>query len=227
MQALELQNLSFRFSPGADIFFGLNAGFDSGQIYLIDGEHGSGRSTLMRILAGLLRPTDGAYLIEGVDFTKLSFEESVSIRRQFGVAFEFGGLLANLSTVENLRLPLVYHGDVSEDVVQERVESVIELLGLEQIRDHRPAVLSPALRKVVSVARALITHPRFVLLDHPFDGLQESKIEQLLRLIQQHRNVSGLSVLILTGSHPALKRELTPVSMRIHQQKLLTQGEVQ
>jgi ABC-type transporter Mla maintaining outer membrane lipid asymmetry ATPase subunit MlaF len=146
----------------------------------------------MRLLAGLEEPSEGAYLINGEDFSALNFAQFSSWQRRIGFGFEFGGLLSNKTVEQNLMLPFFYHRNLSPHDAENRVAEYLEHFGLMRVKDRRPAACSGGNRKAAVLARALITWPEFLLLDHPTAGLDEKGISTLQSLIALHQNERGL-----------------------------------
>jgi phospholipid/cholesterol/gamma-HCH transport system ATP-binding protein len=143
------------------------SGAVSGQVVVIRGAQGAGRSTLMQILAGLLTPTSGSYLINSAPVENMSFEEFLPFRLRMGYGFDTGGLLSNRTLFENLVLPLNYHNICSPQEAERRVLALMERFQLVDFKDLRVAYVSASLRKTTVLIRSIIMNPEILFLDDP------------------------------------------------------------
>ena len=148
--------------------------FPAGEVVHIKSPEGAGKSTLLQILAGLLIPSSGNYLINGVDVVQMSFEEFLPYRLKIGFTFDYGGLINNRTIFDNLMLPLVYHKLITYEEAKIRVDDVIERFDLVKFRNERPAHVPGRVRKLAVLLRALVVHPEMLLLDDPSVGLGEA-----------------------------------------------------
>ncbi len=174
------------------VFKDLNYNFDLDQNVLFEGRLGSGRSSLMKLLAGLLMPTTGSYFINDCDVTKMSFEEFLPYRLFIGYAFDYGGLLANRSLKDNLLIPLIYHALLTPSEAEARVKQMIDIFKITGHENQRPASVSGAMRKATVVARSFILRPELLILDDPFVGLDDEQGKNIVDLILEHRKSYGL-----------------------------------
>lgn len=154
--------------------------------------NGDGKSQFLRLLAGLDDPAEGHIYFNELNVTEMEFAEFAPIQKRIGYGFEYGGLLSNRTIAQNLMLPFFYHRDLSPEDAQKRVDEMLEVFALTRVRDRRPATCSGSNRKVACVARALITWPELLLLDHPTAGLDECAVRSLQRLIALHKEERGL-----------------------------------
>ena len=145
---LNFTNMSFSDENGICLFQDLNFDFPLNETVLIRGEAGSGKSLLLKLMAGLLLPTSGAYYINGVNVSEQCFNEFLPYRLAIGYSFENGGLVGNKSLRENLRLPLEYHQIMGDQAADERVDELIESFGLERVQNRRPHDLSGSYKRL-------------------------------------------------------------------------------
>jgi putative ABC transport system ATP-binding protein len=175
---------------------GVSVGFERGRFSAIMGPSGSGKSTLMHILAGLDRPTSGTVTIEGTDLTGLDDAALTKLRRdKLGFVFQFFNLIPVLTAEENMVLPLSIAGEKADP---EWLQSLIDTVGLDDRRTHRPAELSGGQQQRVAVARALASKPAVVFADEPTGNLDSKSSEEVLRLLRQSVDDLGQTVVMVT-----------------------------
>jgi putative ABC transport system ATP-binding protein len=167
-----------------------------GELTAVMGPSGSGKSTLMHILAGLDMPTTGTVSIEGIDITKLGDTELTKLRREhIGFIFQFFNLLPMLTAEENIVLPLELAG---RKLDKTWVDEVIEKVGLDDRRTHRPAELSGGQQQRVAIARALISKPTVVFADEPTGNLDSSTSAEILDLLRDSVSSYGQTTVMVT-----------------------------
>jgi putative ABC transport system ATP-binding protein len=165
-----------------DALRGVTLGVPRGQFTAVMGPSGSGKSTLMHILAGLDLPTSGTVEIDGRDITTMDDKELTLLRRRhIGFVFQFFNLLPMLSAEENVVLPLSIAG-VKPD--PEKLEGVLEQVGIADRRTHRPAELSGGQQQRVAIARALVTEPTVLFADEPTGNLDSKTGDEILALMR-------------------------------------------
>ena len=206
VSAVETQEVEKRYGPVRalrDVSFSV----PEGTVTLVAGPNGAGKSTLLRILACLTRPTSGLIRILGRDpFRK----DGPALRSELGWLGPEPGLYADLTVEENLAFVARLHGSDSG-----RVESVLEELGLAAMRHRRARTLSQGYRRRTGLARALLHQPRILLLDEPWNGLDEEASERLTKVLKEHRARGG-TVLVAAHAVPAA-RELADQVLRLEQ----------
>jgi putative ABC transport system ATP-binding protein len=191
--------VSRRFGEGqaaVDALVDVSIGFERGRFTAIMGPSGSGKSTLMHILAGLDRPTSGVVELDGVEITRLDDSELTKLRRdKLGFVFQFFNLLPVLTAEENLLLPLSIAGRKPD---QAWLDRLVQTVGLEDRRSHRPSELSGGQQQRVAVARALVSKPAVVFADEPTGNLDSRASEDVLRLLRQAVDDFGQTVIMVT-----------------------------
>jgi putative ABC transport system ATP-binding protein len=175
---------------------GVSLAVPSGQFTAVMGPSGSGKSTLMHMLAGLDRPTSGRVMVGGEDITEMSDKELTLLRRRrIGFIFQFFNLLPVLTAEENIRLPLSIAGRKQDE---RWIDSVIERVGLDDRRSHRPAELSGGQQQRVAIARALVSEPTVLLADEPTGNLDSKTSAEVLDLLRETVAEYGQTTLMVT-----------------------------
>ena len=175
---------------------GVTVGFERGRFSAIMGPSGSGKSTLMHILAGLDRPTSGSVTLDDVEITDLDDADLTRLRRdKLGFIFQFFNLLPVLTAEENVVLPLSIAGEKPD---AEWIERLIDTVGLDDRRTHRPAELSGGQQQRVAVARALASKPAVVFADEPTGNLDSKSSEEVLGLLRRSVDELGQTVVMVT-----------------------------
>lgn len=178
---------------------GVNLQIQRGEFVAVMGSSGSGKSTLMNMLGCLDRPTDGHYLLDGVDVSKLNRNELAVIRNgKLGFVFQSFNLLARTSALENVELPL-YYGKKRHSSAQmrEKAHKVLDLVGLGKRGDHHPSQLSGGQQQRVAIARALIHDPEVLLADEPTGNLDTRTSVEIMGLFQK-LNDAGITIIMVT-----------------------------
>ena len=186
---IEISNLTKVYGAGGiavQALDGVSLTISSGEFAAIMGPSGSGKSTLMNILGALDRPTEGSYVLDGEDISRLSKSELAQIRnKKLGFVFQSFNLLPRLSAFENVRLPLLYDPEFlwSDEELEERAMAALASVGLAERADHRPNELSGGQRQRVAIARALIAQPPVILADEPTGNLDTRSSEEIMQIL--------------------------------------------
>jgi putative ABC transport system ATP-binding protein len=192
-------NLSKRYGQGdAQVEALRNVSLDIEEAHLtaIMGPSGSGKSTLMHLLAGLDQPSEGTVSIAGVEISSMSDAELTKLRRQhIGFVFQFFNLLPMLNAEENVVLPLQIAG-VKPD--REWVEELLQTVGIDGRRTHRPSELSGGQQQRVSIARALVTRPTVLFADEPTGNLDSTTSQDVLALLRHSVDEYGQTTVMVT-----------------------------
>lgn len=175
------------------VFEDLSCAFPPGKISVVLGGSGSGKSTILRLLSGLIRPLSGRIVVDGEDICALPEREMRRVRQKIGMLFQGGALLDSLTVFENLALPLREHGRPSAAEIREEIDDRLAAVGLSDIDSLLPNQLSGGMRKRVALARAIIMKPMILLCDEPFSGLDPittRRVEALLVDINERRGIT-------------------------------------
>ena len=194
---IELRDVHIAFE-GQEVLRGIDLSVLTGEILTIMGGSGSGKSVLLRLLAGLIKPDRGEIYIDGTDTVPLDEDEMLSFRRRMGVVFQQAALFDSMSVADNIAYPLREHAMLEEDAVQMRVAELLEVVGLPGIQGKFPAELSGGMRKRVGIARALALKPAIVLYDEPTSGLDPGNAKLISQLIVQVAEAFGTTSIVVS-----------------------------
>ncbi len=185
---------------------------EDGEIYGIIGLSGAGKSSLLRCINMLERPTSGSVEIEGVDMTALSDSQIREKRKKIGMVFQHFNLLMNSTVFENIAFPMKI-AKKSKDEIRERVESLLEIVNLSHKANSYPAQLSGGEKQRVGIARALANSPDILLCDEATSALDPSTTDSILSLIRDINNELGITVVIITHEMDVIKKVCTRVAV--------------
>lgn len=200
-KVIELKDLYKSYELGKDrvsVLRGINFTVKKGEYVGVMGVSGSGKTTFLNLLGLLDLPTEGSYLLEGVQTNSLKDKELARLRnKRIGFIFQNFNLFGYLSVRQNIEVPLVY-GNVARAKRKEIAEELAEKLGLSHRLKHLPGELSGGERQRVAIARALSTKPAFLLADEPTGNLDEKTGEDVLALFEELNNEVGTTIVFVT-----------------------------
>ena len=199
MELMQIQHLSKVYGQGEnqgragdDISFTV----EKGECLAIIGPSGSGKSTLLHILGGVDRPTSGKVFVDGQDvYAQNEDQLAIFRRRQVGLIYQFYNLIPVLNVVENMTLPVLMDG---RQVNQERLEELLDVLGLRGREKHLPNQLSGGQQQRVSIGRALMNAPAVVLADEPTGNLDSKNSQEIVELLKMSNKKYGQTLVIIT-----------------------------
>jgi phospholipid/cholesterol/gamma-HCH transport system ATP-binding protein len=169
-----------------------------GETKVLLGVSGSGKSTILKLVLGLVKPDAGRIFVLGQEITRMPEEELFALRRQIGIVFQESALFDSLTVRENVAYRLLEEHSVPPEEIDQRVREVLRFVDLEQTMQLMPAELSGGMRRRVAIARALITRPEVLLYDSPTAGLDPVTSTRIIELIVKQRDVYHNSSLLVT-----------------------------
>ncbi len=215
---IEIQDLYY--SRGQrPIFKGLDLVIKRGKVTAIMGPSGTGKTTLLRLITRQLRPDSGSILIDGVDIAKLNQKQLYVMRRRFGMLFQNGALLTDLSVFENVAFPLREHTKLPNRLIRHIVLTKLHAVGLRGAADMMPTELSGGMARRVALARAMVMDPEILIYDEPFVGLDPISMGVIVRLVRKMNDALGITSILV--SHDV--QEIATVADCSH---LLADGKV-
>jgi phospholipid/cholesterol/gamma-HCH transport system ATP-binding protein len=181
--AVRLEQIRKAFN-GVPVLRGVDLEVSRGSTVTVMGGSGSGKTVLLRLTAGLIKPDSGRIMTLGVDITPLRESALLPIRRRMGFVFQGAALFDSLTVYENVAYPLREHASLPETEVAERVHQHLARVGLHDVDAKLPAELSGGMRKRVGIARALVLGPELVLYDEPTAGLDPTNARLITELVE-------------------------------------------
>jgi phospholipid/cholesterol/gamma-HCH transport system ATP-binding protein len=168
-----------------------------GETKIVMGGSGTGKSTILKLVLGLIKPQGGRILIDGDDIIEMKEAELTAVRKKIGMVFQDGALFDSLSVYENVGFRLFEQG-LPEDEIEEAVRRMLRFVNLEHTMFMRPSELSGGMRRRVGIARALVGSPKLILFDEPTAGLDPPTARTILELAMKLRDLEGVSSIFVT-----------------------------
>jgi phospholipid/cholesterol/gamma-HCH transport system ATP-binding protein len=219
-----IQVTGLRRSFGAQaVLRGLDLEVGSGEILVVIGRSGGGKSVLLKHLIGLLRPDAGHILVDGVDITRLARSALDRIRERYGVVFQGGALFDSMSVYDNVAFPLREKTSLRAADIRQRVEEKLAQVGLEGMGAKNPAEISGGMRKRVAIARALVTEPEVVFFDEPTTGLDPILVNTIHHLIVELHRKFRFTAVVVSHEIPEIFRIADRVAM-LHEGVIVDSG---
>jgi len=201
---------------GRRVIDDLSVGFPRGGISVILGGSGSGKSTILRLIGGLIRPTAGRVLIDGQDITDLSERRLYQLRRKLGMLFQGGALLDSSTVFDNLALPLREQTRMTAGQIADEVHATLAAVGVSDVDRLLPGQLSGGMLRRVALARAILRKPGILLCDEPFSGLDPASTKRIESLLTGINRQWGMTMIVVSHHIPS--------TMRMAQRILLLMG---
>lgn len=181
----------------------INLTINSGEFVSIMGPSGSGKSTLLYLIGGLDKPTSGSIQINGRELAVMKDrDQSILRRRDLGFVFQFYNLIPNLNVEENIMLPVLLDGKKMK-AHRQKLEEILEVVGLSDRRHHTPRELSGGQQQRVAIARALINEPEIILADEPIGNLDSKTGQEIMKLLKKINQEHRKTIVQVTHSNEA------------------------
>jgi phospholipid/cholesterol/gamma-HCH transport system ATP-binding protein len=195
---VELDGVTFGYDRRRPVLKGIDMKIPRGKVVAIMGGSGSGKTTILRLIGGQLRPQAGKVIVAGQSVPDLDREGLYALRRRLGMLFQFGALFTDLSVFENIAFPLREHTDLPEDMIRDLVLMKLNAVGLRGAAMLKPSELSGGMGRRVSLARAVALDPMLVMYDEPFAGLDPISLGVIGQLIRQMNDALGITSVVVT-----------------------------
>lgn len=206
-----------------EIFSGLNLAIPRGRITAIMGPSGTGKTTLLRLITGQIKPERGQVLFDGIDVAHLKLRELYALRRRMGMLFQNGALLTDMNVFENVAFPLREHTKLPQSLIRHLVLTKLQAVGLRGAAHLTPAELSGGMARRVALARAMATDPDVLIYDEPFTGLDPISMGMIVRLVRQMNNALGITSIVVSHDVEELA-ELADMSFILAGGKVAAKG---
>lgn len=202
---IEIHGLRFS-TAGRIIFDDLSLTVPRGRITAIMGPSGTGKTTLLRMITGQLRPASGRVVVAGQEVPKLKRADLFRLRRRMGMLFQNSALLTDDTVFENVAFPVREHTRLPEELIRNLVLTKLQAVGLRGAARLMPAQLSGGMARRVALARAMVLDPELLLYDEPFSGLDPISMGMVLRLIKVNNDVLGVTSVVVSHDVEEINR---------------------
>jgi phospholipid/cholesterol/gamma-HCH transport system ATP-binding protein len=194
---LKISNLSYYRGERA-IFKDLSLTIPKGKVTAVMGPSGTGKTTLLKLIGGQLRPAAGSIEFEGQNIHQLSTKELYKLRRKMGMLFQSGALFTHLTVFENVAFPIREHTQLPEPIIRAMVLMKLEAVGLRGAHQLMPSELSGGMARRAALARAIALDPLMVMYDEPFAGQDPISMGVVVKLISQFNKALGLTSIVVS-----------------------------
>jgi len=195
--AVELADVTFGYDRHP-VLMGISMTIPRGKVVAIMGGSGCGKTTILRLIGGQLRPRSGRVMVAGQSVPDLDREELYAMRRKFGMLFQFGALFTDMSVYENIAFALREHTDLPEELIRDLVLMKLHAVGLRGAAQLMPTELSGGMARRVALARAIALDPMLVMYDEPFAGLDPISLGVVGQLIRRLNDALGITSVVVT-----------------------------
>jgi phospholipid/cholesterol/gamma-HCH transport system ATP-binding protein len=196
--AVQLTDVSFGYDRRRPVLRGIDMTIPRGKLVAIMGGSGCGKTTILRLIGGQLRPQRGSITVAGQDVLSLDRDALFALRRKIGMLFQFGALFTDMSVFENIAFPLREHTELPEELVRDLVLMKLNAVGLRGAAQLRPSELSGGMSRRVALARAIALDPMLVMYDEPFAGLDPISLGIVGQLIRNLNDALGSTSVVVT-----------------------------
>ena len=196
--AVRLTGVTFGYDRRRPVLSGIDLTIPRGRLVAIMGGSGSGKTTILRLIGGQLRPQAGTVEVDGNDVAALDRDALFALRRRIGMLFQFGALFTDMSVFENIAFPLREHTELQEELIHDLVLMKLNAVGLRGAAQLRPAELSGGMARRVALARAIALDPMLVMYDEPFAGLDPISLGIVGQLIRKLNDALGITSIVVT-----------------------------
>jgi phospholipid/cholesterol/gamma-HCH transport system ATP-binding protein len=222
---VELRNIRLRFED-KKVLDDVSLTVEPRDRLVVMGQSGSGKSTILRLILGILQPNAGSVFFKQFEISRLNRRKLQRVRTQIGMVYQYSALLSSRNVRDNVALPLEELTTKTRDEIDRIVDEKLEMVGMSGAKNEAPSELSGGMRKRVSLARALVMEPELILFDEPSAGLDPviaTVIDELIISLTESSNVTSI---IVTHEMDSAFRVATKMAM-LYQGKIIEQGETQ
>jgi phospholipid/cholesterol/gamma-HCH transport system ATP-binding protein len=196
--AVALRGVVFGYDRRRPVLKGVDMQIPRGKVVAIMGGSGCGKTTILRLIGGQLRPQAGEVVVAGREVPKLTRDELFALRRRIGMLFQFGALFTDMSVFENVAFPLRENTELPEELIRDLVLMKLNAVGLRGTSRLRPSELSGGMARRVALARAIALDPMLMMYDEPFAGLDPISLGVVGQLIRKLNDALGITSVVVT-----------------------------
>ncbi|MBL4822865.1 MAG: phospholipid ABC transporter ATP-binding protein MlaF [Colwellia sp.] len=219
---IEIENLTF--TRGERIIYNdISLSIPTGKVTAIMGPSGIGKTTLLRLIGGQIKPDSGKILFSGKDIPSLSRHDLYETRKRISMLFQSGALFTDMSVFDNIAFPIREHSQLPENIIEKIVLMKLEAVGLRGARNLQPNELSGGMARRVALARAIALDPELILYDEPFAGQDPISMGVIVRLIRSLSDALGLTSIVVSHDVPEVM-SIADYIYIVAEQKIIGQG---
>lgn len=219
---IDIKNVTFK-REDRIIYDDISLSIPRGKVTAIMGPSGIGKTTLLRLIGGQLKPQSGSILFEGHDIPKLSRNALYDVRKKMSMLFQSGALFSDMNVYDNIAFPIREHSKLPENLIEKMVLMKLEAVGLRGARSLKPSELSGGMARRAALARAIALDPELILYDEPFAGQDPISMGVIVRLIKALNDALGLSSVVVSHDVPEVM-SIADYIYIIAEQKIIGQG---
>jgi phospholipid/cholesterol/gamma-HCH transport system ATP-binding protein len=194
---VEIRDLHFAYGD-RPILSNLSMEIPRGKLVAVMGGSGSGKTTVLRLIGGQIRPQRGTVTVAGEVVHRLRTQQLYQLRRKMGMLFQFGALFTDLSVFDNVAFPLREHTDLTEELIRDLVLTKLHAVGLRNAHRLKPGEISGGMARRVALARAIALDPQLIMYDEPFAGLDPISMGQIANLIRNLNDTLGSTSIVVS-----------------------------
>jgi phospholipid/cholesterol/gamma-HCH transport system ATP-binding protein len=219
---IEIENLTFKRGERV-IYNDISLSIPAGKVIGIMGPSGIGKTTLLRLIGGQIKPDRGKILFSGQDIPSLSRHDLYETRKRMSMLFQSGALFTDMNVFDNIAFPIREHSKLPENIIEKIVLMKLEAVGLRGARDLQPTELSGGMARRVALARAIALDPELILYDEPFAGQDPISMGVIVRLIRSLNDALGLTSVVVSHDVPEVM-SIADYIYIIAEQKIIGHG---
>jgi phospholipid/cholesterol/gamma-HCH transport system ATP-binding protein len=197
-EAASLADVTFGYAPSRPVLSGISMRIPRGKVVAIMGGSGCGKTTILRLLAGQVKPSSGQVVVNGQSVPELSKARLYALRRRLGFLFQFGALFTDMSVFDNVAFPLREHTDLPEPLIRDLALMKLNAVGLRGAAHLGTNELSGGMARRVALARAIALDPLLMMYDEPFTGLDPISLGVVSQLIRRLNDALGITSIVVT-----------------------------